>query len=571
MPGSRMPALVPFFSGARVRNLFTLQGGAPGVSGPYYYPWQFPVTTYGAVGNGQMVVDGAMDGSTGIVTCATSKPFVPGDVSKYMIVNGALGAASALTGQVTGYTSSSQVTLSVDSAVAVTGACVLWGTDDTVAFQDTINAAASYMDTGYNAEVYRPYPPNGLFYMIAGALSNTGSANAQLTIPNPSYVTPKQVLRFYADIQSGTAVPLWTQSAYAQVPGSIVSTGVFASTEDYSANYEEWGNACVLGSTPSYADLVPEVEGFPAFANIHVVCENWSTVLPSSADGLQYTAISLQGCATGEIRDCSALLSTNYNTDSGANEFPASGTLANGYATGFILPGNGNNDQAVCTNPTVSGYGYGVQCGEHALVYGGRLIFCHYAFQLSGNDGVASEHFTKIINTSVEGTDVGFLVHGVGESGTGFFVDAEIDTEGLVTLIEDNDSGAGLGSLYGEIRLYGNYANTVFNPGYPILVKLKSMGVTTPGWVFSYGGFTSAETTTPVQNPYWRDARVYYSGGTVAAVAAGATIGGTGGSATTPPSMTQVSTAASGVIDWPSGGWLAFTFSGSPAWDVLVT
>jgi hypothetical protein len=569
---ARMPARVSYFSGTRVRNRYLILQGVSGVTGPYYYPWQFPVTSYGAVGDGQMQVDAAMDGSTGIVTCATSTPFKPSDVNKYMIVNGALGTGNALVGQVASWQSTSQVTLNVNSTTAVTGACVLWGTDDTSPFQAAINAASTYMQTGFNAEVYRPYPPNGLFYMIAGPLVNAGDANSQLTIPNPSATAPKQVLRFYADIQSGTALPLWTQTAYAQVPGSVVSAGLFASTLAYFDNFSTFGAASVLGSTPSYAGLLPPVGGLPAFANIHVVCENWTTVCPSSSNGLQYTAISLQGCATGEIRDCGALITTNYNTSSGANQFPSTGSLTNGYSTGFILPANGNNDQALCTNPTVSGFRVAIQCAEHALIYGGRLIFCQYAFQLSGQDTTApNAHLTRIIACSVEGCRLGFYVLNGGLSGVGFFVDAEIDVEQMLDLIQDNDSGTGINTLYGEIRVYGNYNMSIFDPGYPIRVKLLSIGHTQSGWIFSYTGFSTAGTTVPVLNPYWRDARVYYTGGTVTAVSAGQTIGGTSGSIATPPSMTQVTTASSGVIDWPSGGWLSFTFTGSPAWDVMVS
>src|SRR5258707_15631463 len=61
-----------------------------------YYPWLFSVVAYGAVGDGQMAIDGAVStGTPTTLTCATSTPFKPGDVGKAVIVNGTLGTGSA--------------------------------------------------------------------------------------------------------------------------------------------------------------------------------------------------------------------------------------------------------------------------------------------------------------------------------------------------------------------------------------------------------------------------------------------------------------------------------------------
>src|SRR5258707_11790871 len=66
-----------------------------------YYPWLFSVVAYGAVGDGQMAVDGAVStGTPTTLTCATSAPFKLADVGKAVIVNGTLGTGSAGTGAV---------------------------------------------------------------------------------------------------------------------------------------------------------------------------------------------------------------------------------------------------------------------------------------------------------------------------------------------------------------------------------------------------------------------------------------------------------------------------------------
>lgn len=542
-------------------------GPIPG-SGPFV----FSVLSYGAVGNGQMVVDGAMNGTTGVLTCATSTPFKTTDVGKSIIVNGALGTGNALVGTISSYQSSSQVTLSVLSTAAVSSACVLWGTDDTAAFQACINAAVNYMNTkNLSASVYRPQAPNGLFYVIAGPLVTTGSANGQLVIPSPFAVgAQQQTLYFTADISRN--LPLWTQTQYAQVSNAIVSMAVpFANTAAYVSNFNTFGKAGVISSTPCQTSLVANIDGLPAFQNIHVVFQNWTIVTPSSNSGLQYSAYQMGGAAKTEFDGCSALITTNYNTSSGANQFPSVGTLDNGLSTGFIGAGNGNNDDNTMYNPTASGYAFGLQLGEHAVVVAGREIGCWAALQLSGNDGVSSGHDMTVVGNSFESCAICAWVVGTGSPG--FSINADMDAETSNSLqFQDNNSGAALASLQGEIRITGVTGGVSdFAPGYPVGFKIKVISGTSPGWIFSYGGFTTAGTTVPVQNPYGRDARIYVTGGTVTAVSAGITIGGVGGVAGTHPTMTAIGfTATPFVVDWPAYGWLSITFSVAPTVDVLV-
>jgi hypothetical protein len=531
---------------------------------------QFNVTNYGAVGNGQMVVDGSMNGTTGVLTCATSQPFKSSDVGKTILVNGALGTGNTLATTIASYQSASQVTLSAVSTAAVSGACVLWWTDDTAAFQAAINAATSYMNsTGLSAQVYKPPPPNGLFHGISGALVTTGTANGQLVIPTVYTVgTPQQTLYFYADITR--SLPLWTQTAYAQVSNAIVSNGLFASTAAYVTNAATFGKAGVISSTPSQVSLVAQIDGFPAFQNIHVAFQNWTIVTPSSANGWNYSAFQMGGSSKCEYQDCAALITTDYNALSGANQFPPVGTLDNGLATGFILPGNGNNDDCLAYNPTISGYAFGMQLAEHAVVIGGRCVGNWAAVNLAGNDGVGGGHLIKIVGLSVELCEITAWITNAGTAG--FTIDADFDMETTNNLqIQDNISGSAMVSLFGEMRISGEYTVANFAPGYPISFKLLNKSNNAPGWVFSYGGFGTAGSNVPIQNPWGRDASLVVTGGTVSAVKAGATIGGVGGSATTAPTMTALGYAATPfTVDWPAYGWMSITFTVAPTVDALV-
>src|SRR5258707_1272797 len=297
-----------------LQNMLTHRAG--------YYPWLFSVTAVGAVGDGQMVTDGAVSaGRPTAPACATSAPFTPGDVGQAVVVNGAPG---------------------------------------------------------------------------------TGSA------------------------------------------------GVFASTGANSTNQGTFQNACVIGTSPNFATLNANILGFPAFENIHVIFENWTIVTPSSANGINYTAFSLAGSAKGEFWNCAALVTTNYNNSSGSNAFPATGTLANGTSTGFILPGNGNNDCCILDNCISSGYAYGRQLAEHAVVKGGANIGCWASFKLMGNDGAGGGHLIKTMAASTELCTSGFYVCGSGT--TGFTIDADIDVEGISnnSMLLNNNPGGGRGSLLGE-------------------------------------------------------------------------------------------------------------------------
>lgn len=542
-------------------------------------PWLFDVTdaSYGAVGDGTVVIDGAMStgASATTLTCADSTPFVPDDAGKTVIVNGALAAGSALVTTIATYVSASEVTLTTGCSADVTGAAVLWWSDDTAAIQAAIDDAADYMAEHGYAMVFRPPPPGGVFYGVSGALVNTGDANSQLVIPSPSATSPQTTLHFYAE-QGPSVINMWTQT-YPQVAGAIVSSGVWDSEGDYSTNYDEFGASAVLGSTPAYPELLPDVDDLPAFANISVVVENWTVVTPSSADGLVYTGINLGGCAKGEFRNCAALITANYSTGSGANQFPGTGDLQNGPSRGLIFPYNSNNDHALARACYMSGYAFGFQAGEHAYLEDCKVVGCCFIANLSGNDGATSGHLVKIIGMSAEANSNGFFLTGGGESEVGYFIDADIDLEGLSAnscLIADNDSGASLSTLFGQVRVWGSYGLNIFPPLYPASVKLLAMGPAfggiVPGWTFSYGGFSSAGTNVPVQNPYWRDVLVTFGGGTVTTVKAGATLGGSGGSAGSAPTMTATGLSGSGLAPWPSGGWLSFTWTGSPTWDVCI-
>jgi hypothetical protein len=501
-----------------------------------------------------------------------SNPFVSGDVGKTIIVNGALAAQSAQVFTIEAFNGAGSVTLNANAAITVSGAFVLWGSDDTTAIQAAINAAAVYMEvTGY-AQVYFPLPPANQFYMVAGALNNTGSANSQIVLPQPPVGLQQPVLHLYA--QGRPPIPMWTGQV-PQVWGALVSSGLWSSFSAQNSNYTAFDDttAFVIGSTPAAAALLPQVNSLAQFANIKVIAENLTVITPQSDQALNYGGISLKGCAKGIFRSCNPQITANFSANSGPNEFPVITHLVNGWSAGLVHPGNGNNVDAYAYDCTVCGYGLGAILGEQGVQQDALILGCGYAFQLSGLDPTSDEHLIRI-RASVQKCANVFFVAGASGQGA-FYIDADIDMEALSnnasTFISDVN-GTALATLFGSIRCYGNFNAQIFPPKYPIYVKIenKQPGSNPPGLIFGYTGFTTAGTGVAVQNPYWKDVRIQVSGGTdVTAISAGVTYGGTSNSATTAPAMTATG-LTSGEIAWPSGGWLSITAGSMPTVNVVI-
>src|SRR6266545_1151526 len=97
---------------------------------------------YGAKGDGQVVSDGAMTSGSATLTSATAN-FSSADVGKLVLVKDALTGPNTLSGTITGFTSATQVTLSVSATRTVSNATVFWGTDDKSAVNTAISDAAA--------------------------------------------------------------------------------------------------------------------------------------------------------------------------------------------------------------------------------------------------------------------------------------------------------------------------------------------------------------------------------------------------------------------------------------------
>lgn len=98
---------------------------------------------YGAKDDLITVFDGAMTATQTTLTCAASAPFLAGDVGKRVTVAGAGAGGAQLTTTIASFSSSSAVVLSAAAGTTVLNKGVSYGTDNTVAIQNAINAAGN--------------------------------------------------------------------------------------------------------------------------------------------------------------------------------------------------------------------------------------------------------------------------------------------------------------------------------------------------------------------------------------------------------------------------------------------
>lgn len=120
------------------------------------------VTDFGAKFDGRRVTDGAMTAASANLDSATAA-FTAGDVGKIVDVAGAGAAGVHLLTTIATYVSASRVTTTVAASTSVTGAIVLYGSDNAAA----INAALTTLESGFRARNVGVRLPQGIGLMSA--------------------------------------------------------------------------------------------------------------------------------------------------------------------------------------------------------------------------------------------------------------------------------------------------------------------------------------------------------------------------------------------------------------------
>ncbi len=515
-------------------------------------PWQFSIAAYGATGNLNCVVDGAMNASA--VLTSASGLFTAADVGKTVVVKGALtSGVTSLVTTVASYQSATQVTLNAAATVSGgTGLQVVWGTDDTAAIQAAINAAIAYRSpTGASSQVVSPLAAGGFGYMVAGALKTTDGVNAvynsQLTIGLHSDRNPGLTLEFTGPTDAAV-VRHWNQDYPAFTGATWFSAGVFANATAQSNSVTGSGNPSCLGG-PTGKNGYGVSAANPVYDNITPVLRNMSIMNAYSNSGWSYCPFNFHGMARAHLRQSSFGTSgvVQYYTGGGGSggntDFGTPSSFSAGISNGGLMPAAGNNASCEIEDCVWNGgYTYGPLWTEHTVGVGVNTIlynwagFCPVGTYGDGGSGAGALHGIDFGQLCVESCSYHVDVFGAGASGIGPYVRGRLDTEGAVQLRDAPNDGTGLGALAGEIRLCGSPStpSLTFPSGVSLIVETQA-----PGYPLG-----------AAQVGFYRDATVTISGGTVTGVKVSALAGG--GSA---PAMTTIPGFTTGTFRVPAGCW----------------
>ena len=439
-------------------------------SGTTSGPWLFNAALYGAVGDGKLVTDGAMTASSATLTSATAA-FTAGDVGKAVMVKGAASSTvNTLVTTITGFTNSTTVTLGATAVTTVTGALVMWGTDDTAHIQAAINAALTYANTHGSARVFIPMG-SARFYAIAGPLITGGTTlgNSQLTLGAPLATTGNKTVLTIEGVTNGSALQHWQQTVPQLNGTTLVSFGVFASSAAQIANINASGNPAVIGgpAQPGGYGIAPGV-----FSNMLVTISNLSILTTYNINGWTYSAVDFSGIAEASLFDFA------YGTTGvvPGGDFSSPNLLANGLSIGVLMPANGNNDNQVCRNISChGGYTFAFFATEHTVCDRMCLLYCWSGLCPVGtySNSVGSTHGVTIAQLSIEACTNVINFIGVGSNGSGPWLDIrQLDTEIANPTFIDRTSGTGLNAALGTVTLTGLYNPAQVTVAHPTGLKI---------------------------------------------------------------------------------------------------
>ena len=488
------------------------------MAGPYYFPWQFPVSAYGAQANGKIVTDGQITTGTNLLTCATSAPFLPGDAGKAIVVSCAGGGTyTPLATTILSYVGATQVHLTVNATSTTPGNSITaYATDDTTAIKNAVAAATAYAqaNNGYAEIVFDSATLHG----VAGGavVGGTTLGNAQIPLPIISSTAPKIVLVFTTTSKGyGQALQHWNQTS-PQAAGACLLCLRADGTNDVT-----YGPASMVGG-PFHGyggDL-------GLFSNCMPVVDGLQMIMPYNST---YAGWDFFGMAEAHVEKGSAMTLavvpaappypniTNYNN------------ITNTWTFGVRMPCTGNNDRCDIFSFSCEGLCYGIMPSEHTVADISRAIYCIIGVEgYSGQGGMP--HAARIGYASVEGS----------AQGAGFFdatVNMDIDTidSESVTFKVYDPANNGTGTIGIRLGGVGGYFTNIVNGGAgirPIILDQISGPVASPQAAVASGS--------PWQNQYCRDAWISLSASSITALTITGPNGGTAKAQSIPAGSTIV-------------------------------
>jgi hypothetical protein len=402
-------------------------------------------------------------------------------------------------------------------------------TDDTAAIKSCVQAAcdAAAADGTYYAKVQ--FTPG--VYLVSGATtqSSTYKGNAQIPLPVMPVTGQKMILEL-SGVEAPNSLWHWNQT-------TVQRSGVVLKSTLAGSNDGTWGEASVIGGpTPAQGYGAASV----LFSNMQVVVRGVSLMLPNNPAvcGFDFRGVAQMSRFSGGVL---------------TNATPATKTSAtNAWQFGLACPQNNNNAISTIDQYSCEGMNYGLVADEHLHARDVHCIYCVAGVE-TGMAGQTTGHGILIDHLLVEASEVG--VGALGSFASKLNV-TQFDYENISFAIV-NDVG---GSLLGTVRCWDTGAAdfldaTQANGSHAVrgAVNLRVYELARqPGNVTAP---SIPATTVALRNPFFRDAFVHVTGGTLTSIQL-TTAGG---------SATSVG-VTSGMVFVPTGAYITLNYSVAPSW-----
>lgn len=425
-------------------------------------------------------------------------------------------------------------------------------TDDTTAINNAVSAgfAAGVANGTYYAEIY--FPP--AVYLIAGSPTTGGTTygSAQIPLPvieandlgNPSVAQQKFTLVFKGTADA-TALYHWNQSV-PQQSGAVLRT-----TYDAGTSQPATGAVSVIGGPNAQGGGVTAHEYGAAtnrWDNLLVVVDGITIEVPQNGN---ICGFDFQGVAEANVFNASVLA---RSTSTGAPAIPSPN-----WSFGLYMPQTNNNDNCNIGYYSCEGLVYGLIIQEHVQINSIRLINCFDGLVVWPSSGFPHRNIIQYASIENCAKCVVFASPGISKLDI-MSLDIEWMTgtvSGVTCRIVDDPNNGAYGTIY------------VGSNGGDAGVSLKnalggSNGVNGGAHlkvinIDESAGAVAAPTvpasTTALVNPFWRDAAVVITSGTVTNI----TVDGT----------TQL-TATPGTVYVPTGKSITMTYSVAPTWSWVL-
>lgn len=471
-----------------------------------------------------------------------SAPFKSTDVGKLIVIPDAGGGSgSPLCTSIATYVSSSHVTTAANASSTVTSYGALYGTDDTTALQNCINATVAYGQT--SEQGLGEMLLGNKTYCVGGALQTTVGGNAywytQLAIPYvQSYVGPKVQFKITGPVEASGPVH-WNQPN-PQANGAVL--------------------ACMRGDGNYSGDQqAPSVLGGPTqgfggangvYSNMRLVVDGLNFLMPY---GPTYAGLDAYGIGQLSVRSMAyfCMARTTVGSAGGWPLYQAGGYQGSWRTFGLRPPTVGNNDQSDVDRLTVYGCWVGFFFGDHSY-YGSVKVLFTTGAAFPFNSPLGTVHQSFIASLSSEAVTYPLYAPSSGQfaisGGSGIPVTiGALHLEGATALALD--SGNALYGIVLGVEELGSLGLTATGGANIKFVQSEQA----PGLMGSPPAVPAS--TTPYTNSFGKEATVIVTGGTVTAIA--------------------IDTAATGLTSGPvtvrNNGTVTLTYSSAPTWNWVLS